>query len=98
MFQIFMGNPSTSEGLSLEEAISTRTFTFVKCVEKLDIHVSLLRDELHGPLDLRDVSWCGMVSGSRAIGLAEYTHICDHLNNLSWLEKGREAIRGSREF
>lgn len=60
MFQIFMGKPSTSEGLSLKGGISTRGFAFVNPVELCDVHVSLLRDELHGPLDLVDVSFSGM--------------------------------------
>jgi len=65
MFQIFMGNPSTSEGLSLKEVVSTRSVPFVNSMGSFDIHVSLLRDELHGPLDLGDVSWHGKEFGSR---------------------------------
>jgi hypothetical protein len=52
MFQIFMGNPSTSEGLSLKEDISTSPFDFVNCMDVSHVHVFLLRDELHGALDL----------------------------------------------
>ena len=52
MFQVFMGKPSISEGLSLQEAISTHAIACVNCVEIFDVHVALLRDELHGPLDL----------------------------------------------
>lgn len=52
MFQIFMGKPSTSEGLSLKEAVSTNSFALVNCMELSYVHVFLLRDELHGALDL----------------------------------------------
>lgn len=52
MFQIFMGNPSTSEGLSLKEDISTIPFAFVNCVNVSHVHIFLLRDELHSALDL----------------------------------------------
>jgi hypothetical protein len=52
MFQIFMGNPSTSEGLSLKEDISTIPFDLVNYMDISHIHVFLLRDELHGALDL----------------------------------------------
>jgi hypothetical protein len=52
MFQVFMGKPSISEGLSLKEPISIPAIAFVNCGEIFDVHVALLRDELHGPLDL----------------------------------------------
>jgi len=65
MFHIFMGNPSTSEGLSLDHVISTRKFSCDNSIGSVRIHVSLLRDELHGPLDLGNVSLRGMNFGSR---------------------------------
>jgi hypothetical protein len=52
MFQIFMGKPSTSEGLSLKEDVSTNPIAFVNCVELPYVHVFLLRDKLHSALDL----------------------------------------------
>jgi hypothetical protein len=52
MFQLFMGKPSISEGLSLNEFISTHDFAFISRADSFDVHISLLRDELHGPLDL----------------------------------------------
>ena len=89
MFQIFMGNPSTSEGLSLEEAISTRAFTFVNCVEKLDIHVSLLRDKLHGTFNLwvgalAAVAYIPSISQSFELQEEKCTHVRDHLEYMGW--------------
>jgi len=52
MFHFFIGNPSISGGLSLKEVVSIHGFTFVNCVKSFGVHVSLLRDELNGALDL----------------------------------------------
>jgi hypothetical protein len=55
MFQLFIGNPSISDGLSLHLRISPVPLPGERGSQSprgFDIHVGLLSDELHGTLDL----------------------------------------------
>ena len=64
MFQDFMGYPSISEGLSLpgqKSAWTERSMVIPRRsvenkVLRVVVHVTLFRDEFHGPLDLHVVS------------------------------------------
>lgn len=76
MFQLFIGKPSTSEGLSLSSSISSSSFCHSKVICRLHVHVALLRDELHGTLDLGTVSynsqgriWNGQASKACRMGI-----------------------------
>jgi len=57
MFHDFIGKPSTSEGLSLaainQSLVQILQWLSRSCAARTDVHVALLCDELHGPLDLQ---------------------------------------------